>query len=80
MILGGFWGALDVSWGTLGSLLVALGALLGSLGALLGRSWAHVGASWRHLAKISKNMSRGLTFGESMLAPKMEAKINKNHN
>ena len=75
--MGGFWGALDVSWGTLGALLAALGALLGPLGALLGRSWAHVGASWRHLAKISKKC-RGLTFGEAMLGPKMDAKIDKN--
>ena len=74
MILGGFWGALDVSWGTLGSLLATLEALLGPLGPLLGRSWGVLEASWKNIEKISS----GISFLEAMLTSKMDAKINKN--
>ena len=68
------WTSLGASWGALGALLAALETLLGPLEALLGRSWAHLGASWRHLGKNIEIIS----FLETMLASKMDAKIDKN--
>ena len=65
--LGHSWGAFGRSWDT-------LGASLDALEALLGASWALLGASW---AKYRKNLE-GNMFFETILGPKMEAKIIKN--